>query len=500
MSLTIGQIIEACTRARPTAVAATLVDEQITFADLDHAANRCANALVGLGVGRGDVVLYWGSTSLRALEIFGGAARAGAVFAPINPQTSAPEGRLLLEYLEPRLIICDATTAEVAAAVSAEAGAPLAAAGCVDASTIPGLDFDALCDSASAARPDVVVDERDPHIVYLTSGSTGRPKGALVSHRASWLRSEPGGGTLTDGLRGQGGVLNTHPLFHYSGWHFTLEAWQNRRAVHLVPRPSAQHLIDAASTWRPSAMYAIPAVWERLLGENPPPDALSSLEHADTGTSHTAVALLEQIKAQIPGSTTTVLYGSTEAGRMSALHDRDIFARPGSVGRPAFPGVLWVDPANQEVCCSSEAMMDGYLRLPAETAAALQDGVYRSGDLGHFDDDGYLYLTGRIRELIRTAGEWVGPVEVEAALRGFPGVLDVAVVGVPDPKWGEVVCAVFVLPDGAPSPEVAALSAYLDGRLTRFKHPRVVATAESIPRTPATGQVMRKALLETLGP
>ncbi|MBN9620193.1 MAG: acyl--CoA ligase, partial [Actinobacteria bacterium] len=455
-------------RANPDGLATTLGDQGRTFAELDAAGNRVARALARLGVAPGDIVAWWSDPSLRTLDVFVGAARAGAVLAPLNPQLPEAEVARIIGYLEPRLLVTDAAHAEAATVLG---DVPLAVVG-ADGRPAPGRDFDADCAAAAPARPDVAVDDRTPHIVYLTSGSTGRPKGALVSHRASWLRAAPGGGTFTEALRGPGGIVTAFPLYHYGGWHYVIEAWQNRRPYHQVRRATADELLDAVERWRPSALYAIPAVWERILDAPTGPADLSSLRHADTGTSHASAGLLERIRARVPGATTTVLYGSTEVGRMAALHDTEIAARPGSVGRAAAPGVLWLDEATGEVCASSPTMMDGYLRLPDETARALRDGVYHSGDVGEFDADGYLYLTGRLKELIRTGGESVWPVEVEQALRGLPGVRDLAVIGVPDDRWGEVVCAAVVVADGAPAPDVAAVAAHLDGRLARFKQPR----------------------------
>jgi fatty-acyl-CoA synthase len=450
--LTMGSIVDACLRARPAGAAATLGRERWTFADLDAAASSCAHALRARGVGRGDIVAWRAHPSLSTLSGFLACARLGAVFAPLNPALTADETAGLLDYLE------------------------------------PGLVTDGDLDDGPGPRIELPVDDRSPHIVYLTSGSTGRPKGVLVSHRASWLRAAPGGGTFTRGLRGEGGVISAFPLYHYGGWHYVLEAWQNRRPIHLVRQATADELAGAVEEWKASALYAIPAVWERILGAD---GDLSSLRHADTGTSHAPADLLGRIKDRVPSATTTVLYGSTEAGRMAALQDWEIAERPGSVGRAAFPGTLWLDEG--QVCFASPAMMDGYYRLAPETAAVLREGVYRSGDTGELDEDGYLYLTGRTSELIRTGGESVWPVEVEAALRGLDGVADLAVVGVPDETWGEIVCAA-VVPAGGPVPDLGQLRRHLDGRLARFKHPRRVVAVPEIPRTQATGQVQRRLL------
>src|SRR3984885_15201400 len=179
--LSIGSIVDACLRARPTGTAATLGSKKWTFADLDASANSCAYALRARGVGRGDVVAWRADPSLSTLSGFLACARLGAIFAPLNPALTAAETAGLLEYLGSRLVT--------------------------------GGDLD----GAPGARLELSVDDRSPHIVYLTSGSTGRPKGVLVSHRASWLRAAPGGGTFTHGLRGEGGVAPALPLYHYGG-------------------------------------------------------------------------------------------------------------------------------------------------------------------------------------------------------------------------------------------------------------------------------------------
>lgn len=493
MSLLIGEIVRLAARMTPTAVAATLGGRRITFGELDRQANRTAHALAGLGVRAGDRVAWSTAPTLRTLDGFLGCARLGAVFVPVNPALSATEAEAVLAYLEPRLLVTDRP--------DGPAGVPLAHVG---GGPGAGADLDALAAGAAADAPAGAerLADTDPHIIYLTSGSTGQPKGALVSHRASWLRAAPGGGTFTAAIRGPGGVLCSFPLYHYGGWHYVLEAWQNRTAVHLVPRADATRLIDVVRAERPAALYCIPAVWERLLDPEHRRADLSSLRHADTGTSAVPVELVERIKRRLPGTTTTILYGSTEAGRMAALPDADLARKPGSVGRPAFPSALWVAApgAGQvgEVRVTGPALMSGYHRLPAETAAALPDGVYRSGDLGHLDEEGYLHLTGRVREVIRTGGESVSPVEVEGALRDLAGVADVAVVGLPDPRWGEVVCAVLVLAPGATRPDVETVRRHVSGRLAGFKQPRRVVVLPAIPRTAATGQVQRSRIRESL--
>ena len=153
-----------------------------------------------------------------------------------------------------------------------------------------------------------------------------------------------------------------------------------------------------------------------------------------------------------------------------------------------------------EVCLRSPFLMDGYFDDPAATADALRDGWYHTGDLGAIDDEGYVSIVGRARDVIRTGGETVAPVEVEAVLGAHPAVAEVAVVGIPDPDWGETVTAVVVLAAGAATADVDvdALRAHCDGRLARFKQPRRVEVVDALPRTPATGQVQRTLIVEQL--
>lgn len=480
MDLLIGGTVADAAALSPRATAATLGDETVSFGALDAEANRVAHTLRGVGVGRGDLVAWWTGSSLRSLSGMVACARLGAVFAPISPLLEPAEAADVLGYIDPRLVVTDRGRRDAAH----DTGHPRPLV--VD-------DLHELARTASRAPVACELRDSDPHILYLTSGSTGRPKGVLVSHRATWLRSAPGSGTFAGAIRGDGGVLSSFPLHHYGGWHYVVEAWLHRTAVHLVHRADAEHLLAAVARHRPSAMYCIPAVWERVLSA---PGDLGCLHHADTGTSRVDDDLIDRLRGRAPNATTTVLYGSSEAGPMAALRHWQLDAKRGSVGRPLSPGVLTL-AADGEILFRGPTLMSSYLRLPAETAAALRDGWYHSGDLGVLDDDGFVHITGRKREVIRSGGETVAPAEVEAAIRALPGIADVAVVGLPDDRWGEVVCAVVVPEPGAPVPEVAALRAGLSG-LAGFKHPRRVVAAESIPRTAATGQVMRSAVREAV--
>jgi fatty-acyl-CoA synthase len=481
----IGNIVREVAAERPRALAGSLDEEAIAFGELDDAADRLAAGLGATGVGRGDIVVWWSGPSLDTLAVMTACARIGAAFAPLSPLLGDEEVRGIVDYMRPALLVAAPETIERAATLVA----PLAV---LRAPAPSGaVDLGALAGAAAGAAPDAPgLEDSDPHILYLTSGSTGRPKGVVVSHRASWLRSRRGGGSYGDDVDG---VLCSFPLYHYGGWHYVLEAWLNRTAVHLVRKADGPNLRAALERRRPNAIYCIPAVWERLLAE---PADLAGIRYADTGTSAVGDDLFERLAHRLPEARTTVLYGASEAGRMTALRAEDLAARPDSVGRPVEPGRVRI-AADGEILFAGPTLMNGYLDLPAESDAALAGDWYHTGDLGTQDEDGYVRITGRKREVIRSGGETISPAEVETAIGPLPGVAELAVVGLPDPRWGEVVCAAVVLaPDSVP-PTVDDLRARL-ASLAPHKHPRLIAVVGAIPRTTATGQVMRSRLREAV--
>jgi acyl-CoA synthetase (AMP-forming)/AMP-acid ligase II len=238
-------------------------------------------------------------------------------------------------------------------------------------------------------------------------------------------------------------------------------------------------------------------VWRRLLDEGA--GELKPLRFADTGTSATPLSLLQEIATACPNAEQRVFYGSTEAGSVASLAHADIFRKPGSCGVPAPLATVRVAD-DGELWVTGPLLFDGYLDDQAATDAALVDGWYRTGDVVAVDDEGYLSVVGRVGEVIRTGGETVAPTEVEAIVAEWPGVRDAAVVGLPDVRWGEVVCAVVVMEAGRATPTVDDLRRLCQGRLASFKHPRRVEVVAAIPRTPATNQIQRRSLIAAVQP
>lgn len=488
--LLVGDVFRRNAEVVPDRVAASLADDLVTHGELDAAGNRLAWALRGLGVGHGDRVVSWADTNLAVLPLFVALAKLGAVFAPLNARLGPGEAADVASLARGALLVADPAHAGDAGRVAKAANIPRIA-------TYPGAELaggpvllpDAFPDRGSCSEPSLR--ETDPHVVFFTSGSTGRPKGVVLSHRANYLRSFQG--VFRDEPEK---TVCMFPLFHMAAFTLGLSAWQTRGEIVFVESATAEEILGAAARRHANRLYCIPLVWNRILACDTSQWDLSSLKELDTGTSATPVELIRSLKERFPGTVTRIYYGSTEVGSATSLPDADVLRKPGSVG-PASPGVDVTLTGEGEIRVRSAYTTDGYFDDEAATAEALRDGWFHTGDLGAFDDEGYLSIIGRKKELIRTGGESVSPSEVEAALAGAPGVRELAIVGVPDLDWGEIVCAVAVPQPGAEL-TLESLQGFAEGRLAGFKKPRRLVVVDALPRTSATGQVQRALLVEQI--
>jgi acyl-CoA synthetase (AMP-forming)/AMP-acid ligase II len=483
MDVRIHDLLARLALVSPRRVGATLGDDARTFAELDAGANRAAHRLIAEGVAPRDRVVWWGPTVLDALELGYGISKAGGALAPINPNFSEAEATDALQTLKPRLVVVHPDVEDAARAVAEPLDLPIMV-------TTPGWHA-----SASTTAPPRVGDSEDISNIFLTSGSTGVSKGAMVSHRAAWLRAIEH--DVESGATGRRGYVVMFGLFHMAGWSSIETSWSCDRPIHLSTRADPHELLGIVERHGASTLYCIPAVWQRILDEQTAHDT-SSLVEALTGTSLVTLDLIDAIKAHFPGSWTSIAYGSTEIGRGATLLDPDLYSHPGSVGQP--PPMVTADLSEDgELWLRGPTMFSGYLDRPDATAEAIDtDGWFHTGDLATRDADGYFTITGRRSESIRSGGEWVAPIEVETVVRTHPSVQEVAVVGLPDDRWGELVCAAIVLRPGATLPTVDDLRAHVDGALIGAKQPRVVVQVDALPRTDATGQVRRRRLRDQI--
>lgn len=452
----------AAARRYPRKVAVTRGKESLTFGEIAEAVPGSARALSSRGVARGDRVGWWGDTDLQLVPLYFAVASLGATFTPANPRFSGEEARAVFDLADPRLVVADDDH---------EGDVHLAD---VTGSTVAGgID----------SEP---VRESDGHIMFFTSGTTGTPKAIELSHRTTMLRALS---SMSDFPAGP--TVSMFPLFHMSGWAGATSPWLRGEEVVLADGADAAGLMEAVERRRAERFYAIPAIWRRILDLDLADFDLGSLRQADTGTSATTLELLDAIHEAFPLTTTTVTYGSTEAGGVCKLAFEDLRRKAGSVGPPGPAVQVRVDDG--ELCTTSPFLFDGYFRNPEATAAALVDGWYRTGELAEIDEEGYVTIVGRSSEMIRTGGETVAPAEVDAILLEHAAVADGAVAGVPHEDWGEIVTAFVVLRPGV-TLSLEQLQAHCRGRLAGFKVPRRIVVVDEIPRTGATRQVQRRQL------
>jgi fatty-acyl-CoA synthase len=471
---------------------------EIGYAALASRIASFASALAARGVGRGDRVGWLGLNSPDMLAMLFACARLGAIFMPLNWRLAAPEHRALLEECTPALLFVDQgfVAASAAPRVAPQATECVAIGAEVPAGWFAWSSFVESGKNRTghfAGAPNGA-----PLLLCYTSGSTGRPKGALLSQEA--LACNAANSVDMHSLCADDRVLTTLPLFHVGGLNIlTLPALQAGCSVTLHPKFDPDATFDAIARDRITLTVLVPAQLDALLVHPRWASAdLSSLRMITTGSTLVPMRIIRAVHAR--GVPLIQVWGATETGPIAAcLHSNEAMRKAGSTGRaarhcelriagfggeplaPGVPGEIWVRGAN---------VMSGYWNDPEASAKALAGGWFHSGDLGHLDEDGYLTIDGRLKDMIISGGENISPAEVEAVLLDCPDIAEAAVVGRPDARWGEVVVAVVTPAPGAKLERDRVLALF-DGRLARFKQPKDVVVVEALPRT-AIGKVSKE--------
>lgn len=431
----------------------------VTADQLEDRTRRAAYRLAGAGVEPGAVVLVSGRTGLDFVVASIAVLRLGAILLPVNPEYRPGEMHHLVVDAQPQLVVTDnPTMGEL----------PLSLSG-------PGVDV-----AIDRARPD------DPALLCYTSGTTGRPKGAQLLHTNLLASAEAV--VLAWRWTPDDRLILALPLFHMHGLGVGIFGTLTAGASAVIlPRFGPDPVLDAIGAHHGTLFFGVPTMYHRL-AQSSRLEELAGLRLCVSGSAPMAPDLHHAVAA---GARQRVLerYGMTETV-MLVSNPYDGERRPGAVGFP-LPGVdLRLDPSNAEVLVRGPNVFDGYRGRPDDTAESFTDGWFRTGDIGAVDDDGYLRLVGRAKELIISGGVNVYPREVEDVLRQHPAVADVAVTGTPDPQWGEVVTAWVIPADQLATDEVLAFAAE---HLAPAKRPRRLEVVDDLPRN-ALGKVLRHEL------
>jgi fatty-acyl-CoA synthase len=473
-----------------------------THGEFAQRVRRAATALAALGVQRGDRVAWFGANHPAALETLYACGQLGAIWVPVNARFTVPEAQYVLENSGATVLVHGREHGPTADALRtaipgvrhwAAAETPLD--GGADS-----LHWERLLADADPVLRDEPVTLDDVCLIMYTSGTTGRPKGATLTHgNMTWsCINQILGFDFTPDER----TLGLAPLFHIGGLNGTLNPTLLRGGCVVLVRgfdPPATLAVIAEQ--RVTSFFAVPTMLD-LISRQPDFDTLdlSALRTIGAAGAPLPLPLLHTWLDR--GITVQQAYGMTESAPAgTALDSDDAVAKVGSAGKSQFfvdvrvvrpDGTECAPDEIGEVVLSGPNIMAGYWNDPEATAAAIVDGWYHSGDAGSTDDDGYLYIRDRYKDMIISGGENVYPAEVESALLELPGVVEAAVIGVPDEKWGEIGLAVLVAAPGADrDPE--AIRTALRERLAGFKVPRLIEFADELPKT-ATGKIRKPDL------
>jgi acyl-CoA synthetase (AMP-forming)/AMP-acid ligase II len=512
--LNVGEVLSVQARLVPHKLAVKDSRRALTYAQFEERACRLANALLGLGLGHGDRVAVFAHNCVEWMEIYAACAKAGLTAVPVNFRLTAPEVQYIVQDSDAAALLVGADLVDVVAPLRGVLG--VRPAGWVQLGgekLAPGFHgYEDLIAAASSRPPEVSVRPEDPWTLMYTSGTTGRPKGAIRSHRSYavfYLLNAVEFGFGRDDVG-----LVVMPLCHVNSVFYGFVFTDLGASVVIHDRRSfdPEHLLGLLAAERITFTSLVPTHYTMLLDLPAAVRARHDLATVDKLLVSSAPARRETklgIMECFPRSRLFEAYGSTEAGLVTLLRPEQQFEKLGSIGREIVgTGRLrLLDPEGREVpdgevgelFARTPTAFDGYWQLPEATTRAFRGPYCTAGDMARRDADGFYTLVDRKSNMIITGGEKVYPSEVEAVLAAHPDVREVAVIGVPDVKWGEAVTAV-VVPRAGREPAASALVEHARRALAGYKVPRVVRFIrdEEMPRTP-TGKLLHRVLRERYG-
>ncbi|MEU0497054.1 fatty-acid--CoA ligase FadD5 [Mycobacterium sp. NPDC006124] len=493
---------------QPGATALRFLGETTTWGDLDRRVTALAGALSRRGVAVGDRVLILMLNRTEFVETVLAASRLGAIAVPVNFRMTPPEIAFLVGDCAARVVVTEPVLTSVATAVRGldPRLAEIVVAGGPTEDGLLGYD-DLLAEEGAAPAP-VDVPDDSPALIMYTSGTTGRPKGAVLTHAN--LSGQAMTHLFTNGadLNADVGFVGV-PLFHIAGVGNLITGLLLGRPTVLYPLgafdPGA--LLDVLEAELVTGIFLVPAQWQAVCAAQRARPRKVVLRTLSWGAAPASDTLLRDMAETFPGALILAAFGQTEMSPVTCmLLGDDAVRKLGSVGKviPTVSARVVDDDMNDvpvgqvgEIVYRAPTLMAGYWNNPKATAEAFAGGWFHSGDLVRQDDEGYVWVVDRKKDMIISGGENIYCAEVENALAAHPSIGEAAVIGRPHPKWGEVPVAVVALtPTGRLTLE--DLQEFLGDRLARYKHPRALEVVDGLPRNPA-GKVLKTELRGRFG-
>lgn len=510
--LTAGETLTAQARLQPDRIGARDLERAMTFRDWNERSCRLANGLLALGLRKGDRVAVFAYNRVEWAEIYVAVAKAGLIAVPVNFRLTGPEARFIAVDCGVAAVVAEAALRDLVDGIRDTLPVPADRYLLIGDVSAPGWSrYEDLIAAADAEEPSVPVSPDDPWCLMYTSGTTGNPKGAIRNHRGMAMLAYMTAVELRLGR--QDDALLVMPMCHANSLNFFTSFLYVGAAVTVFSRAN----FDAALCLRTIGALGVtftsltPTHYIMMLEVPAAERGQAGFERVEKLMISSAPARVETkraVMAMFPNSGLYELYGSTEAGWVTMLHPDEQFDHLGTVGREVVGSapIRLLDENGDEVpdgavgelySCGPYAFQ-GYWNLPAKTAEAFRGDYLTVGDMARRDENGFIRLIDRKKNMIITGGENVYPTEVEAVLGQHPDVIDVAVVGCPDPKWGERVEAAVVLREGS-AVTAADLIAFTRDRLAGFKRPRAIVFLgqTEMPRN-ATGKILHRVLRDML--
>ncbi|PWI56936.1 fatty acyl-CoA synthetase [Sulfoacidibacillus thermotolerans] len=504
---TLGDLLTRTAKRYPDKIALIYGATRVTYRELETLTNQTARLFAADGIKRTTTVALLSKNNLDFVIAKYALAKLGAILVPINYMLTAHEMAYILQHAHVSYAIAakDLIPALDAAIATAD-NLQIAARYSIDTTENISPSWKtlaSLCHTCSGDQLETDVRDDDVAQILYTSGTESRPKGVMLTHQnliSQYVSCIVDGAMVTQDV-----IIHALPFYHSAQLNCFLGPGVYLGATGVILQHATPELIlQAAKAEQATHLFCPPTVWIALLRQELFDVSLQSIAKGYYGAAIMPMEILKELAQRLPNTQFYNFYGQTEVAPLATvLKPEDQLRKLGSAGRPALNvETKIVDEFGHdvppltvgEIVHRTPHAMLGYLNDPSRTAEAFQDGWFHSGDLGYLDEDGYLTIVDRKKDMIKSGGVNVSSREVEETIYQFPGVLEVAVIGIPDDYWIEAVTAVIVMKQGQSLDQAALLTHCLE-RLAKFKVPKHVITVDQLPRNPS-GKIVKRELRE----
>ena len=491
--------------------------KRFSFSTLAERATRLSNALMGLGVEKGDKVAMLQVNCSQYAEAYFATAKLGATYVPLNFRAKAEEITYMVNFSETDVLLVGQRYVDLANSIRGQLPRVRSYIS-LEGTTANMIEYESMLSGAETEEVFTDNDDDDTTMLMFTAGTTGQPKGVMLTHEnlCTYVLNNV---TPVDPEVEEKNIL-TVPMYHIAGMQAVLAAVYGGRTLVIQRQFEASEWMELVEAERVTRAMMVPTMLKQLI-ENPEfrQRDLSSLQIITYGAAPMPLEVISKAIEELPNTRFINAFGQTESAStitMLTPEDHIIEGTPeekarklkrlGSIGRPLDDTSVKIFDENGsellpgevgEIVAKGPRVMKGYWKADEATSQTIQDGWLYTGDIGYMDEEGYIFLAGRAKDIIIRGGENIAPQEVEAVLCSHPAIDDAAVIGVPDPQWGEAVRAIVVLKKGSQATSEEIME-YCRSRLASYKKPESVVFVDSLPRNPL-GKVLKRVLREEHG-